>query len=87
MEIYGVKYEYGQFLRSAYVWHKATNCTIYCLNMPETGFPWPMYSRMRTESNILSLCENIQVRENTYFGIVYAVTGLTLETDSQALSK
>ena len=38
-----------------------------------TGFFWPIFSRIRTESWILSLYRKIRVRENLYSSIFYAV--------------
>ena len=44
-------------------------CKIYC----NSSFLWPLISRIRTESTILSLCENMQVRKNPCSGIFYTV--------------
>ena len=38
-----------------------------------TGFHWPVFSHIRSESLILSLYERIRVSENMYFRIYYAV--------------
>ena len=42
-----------------------------------TGFQWPVFSRIRTKSVILSLYGRIQVAENLYFCIFYAVSGFS----------
>ena len=38
-----------------------------------TGFHWPVLSRIRTKSTILSFCERIRVCENPYSRIFYTV--------------
>ena len=38
-----------------------------------TGFIWPVYSRIRTKSTILTLKESMRVRENPYSDIFYVV--------------
>ena len=39
-----------------------------------TGFHWPVFTRIRTESTILSSCGRIRVREKPYPWIFYAIT-------------
>ena len=38
-----------------------------------TGFLWPAFSHMRTESTILSLCGKMRIIENPYYGTFFAV--------------
>ena len=51
------------------------NCFTYtlCKTCLNTGFLWPVYFRISTKSTLLSFNRNIQLRENQYTGISYAV--------------
>ena len=55
-----------------------------CKICKNTGFLWPVHSRMRTESTIMSFYGNIQVRKNRYSGIFYEVikANINLQTSN-----
>ena len=54
-------------------WVKNTNYSLHkiCEN---TGFHWPLFSRIRTKSTSLSLYRRIRVSENPHSRIFYVVT-------------
>ena len=68
---------------SKLIWSTMQTLSLYkvCEN---TGFRWPVFSRIKTKSTILSLHRRIRVRENPHFRIFYAVFWLSVvgETDS-----
>ena len=58
-----------------------------CKICKNTGFLWPVHSRMNTESTIMSFYGNMQVGKNWYSGIFYEVirANMNLQTSSNSV--
>ena len=69
--------EHNYPLHIIYYWPKASSLFFFFIALHKicenTGFYWPVFSRAKKESTVMSLCRIMRVLENPYSCIFYAM--------------